>query len=75
MQIVDNKESAKWRFEYLLDLFVSVLNNKVRACDDENLLAKAISYGRSEEEAEEDIRQVVNLYDAVVIFLKNVVKQ
>lgn len=74
MQVIDNKNSARWRFEYLLDLFVSVLNNKVRTCD-ENLLAKAISYGRSEEEAEEDIRQVVNLYDAVVIFLKNVVKQ
>lgn len=74
MQVIDNKNSARWRFEYLLDLFVSVLNNKVRSCS-ENLLAKAISYGRSEEEAEEDIRQVVNLYDAVVIFLKNVVKQ
>lgn len=74
MQVVDNKDPKRWKFEYLLDLFVSVLNNKVRACG-ENLLARAISYGRTEKEAEEDIRQVVNLYDAIVIFLKKVVKQ
>lgn len=74
MQVIDNKNSARWRFEYLLDLFVSVLNNKVRSCG-ENILAKAIYYGRTEKEAEEDIRQVVNLYDAVVIFLKKAVNQ
>jgi len=58
---------------YLNDLFKEAVNTQGTPTKsiDEILLAKALSYGRADDEAKEDVKRILNMCCAVSILLKS----
>ncbi len=62
---------------YLNDLFKDAVNTKGTPTKsiDEILLAKALSYGRADDEAKEDVKRIQNVREAVSLLLKSAAAQ